>query len=273
MHQVEALVDLLERQRVGDHRVDLDLAVHVPVDDLRHVGAAARAAEGGALPDRPVTSWNGRVAISLPASATPMMIADAPAAVAAFQRLAHHVGVAGAVEGVVGAAVGQLDELRRRCRRGHALRVDEVGHAEACGPIPRLPGLMSTPMILSAPDQLRALDDVEADAAEAEHDDLGARLDLGGVDHRADAGGHAAADVADLVERRVLADLGHRDLGQHGEVREGRAAHVVEDRLALVARSGGAVGHHALALGGADRGAEVGLAGRGSDLHWRHSGV
>jgi CHASE1-domain containing sensor protein len=51
LHQVEALVDVVERQRVGDHRVDLDLAVHVPVDDLRHVGAAARAAEGGALPD------------------------------------------------------------------------------------------------------------------------------------------------------------------------------------------------------------------------------
>ena len=46
-----ALVDVGERHGVGDHRVDLDLAVHVPVDDLRHVGAAARAAEGGALPD------------------------------------------------------------------------------------------------------------------------------------------------------------------------------------------------------------------------------
>jgi FKBP-type peptidyl-prolyl cis-trans isomerase 2 len=34
-------------------------------------------------------------------------------------------------------------------------------------------------------------------------------FDLRGVDHRADAGGHAAADVADLVEGRVLADLRH----------------------------------------------------------------
>ena len=53
---------------------------------------------------RPVTSWNGRVAISWPAPATPMMIDYAPAAVAGFQRLAHHGDVAGAVEGVVGAA-------------------------------------------------------------------------------------------------------------------------------------------------------------------------
>jgi hypothetical protein len=56
-----------------DHRVDLNLAVHVPVDDLRHVGAAARA-ESGAIQLRPVTSWNGRVEIPWPAPATPMTI-------------------------------------------------------------------------------------------------------------------------------------------------------------------------------------------------------
>ena len=38
---------------MGDHRVDLDLALHVPVDDLRHVSAAARVAERGALPHPP----------------------------------------------------------------------------------------------------------------------------------------------------------------------------------------------------------------------------
>src|SRR5688572_1235777 len=53
MHQVETLVDFFQRQDVGDHRIDLDLAVHVPVDDLGHVGPPARAAEGRALPDAP----------------------------------------------------------------------------------------------------------------------------------------------------------------------------------------------------------------------------
>ncbi len=51
MHQVEPPVDFCQRHRVRNHWVDLDLALHVPVDDLRNVGAAARAAEGGALPD------------------------------------------------------------------------------------------------------------------------------------------------------------------------------------------------------------------------------
>jgi hypothetical protein len=108
--------------------------------------------------------------------------------------------------------------------------------------------------------ELQALDDVEADAAEAEHDALGAGLDLGGVEDRADAGRHAAADVADLVVGRVLADLGDRDLRQHGVVGEGGGAHVVEELLAAEGEARGAVRHHALALGGSDGRAQVGLA-------------
>jgi hypothetical protein len=54
MHQVEAGIDLVEAELVGDQVVDVDLALHVPVDDLRHIGAPARAAE------RPCPSRRGR---------------------------------------------------------------------------------------------------------------------------------------------------------------------------------------------------------------------
>src|SRR5258705_1201968 len=50
VHHVEAAVDLFKRQGVGDHRVDLNLLFHVPVDDLGDVAAAARAAKGSAFP-------------------------------------------------------------------------------------------------------------------------------------------------------------------------------------------------------------------------------
>ncbi len=46
VHQVKTLVDFLERQHMGDHRVNLDLAVHVPIHNFGHIGAAARAAKG-----------------------------------------------------------------------------------------------------------------------------------------------------------------------------------------------------------------------------------
>jgi hypothetical protein len=42
---------------------------------------------------RPVTSWNGRVEISLPEGRHPDDDALAPTAMAAFERLAHHVVV------------------------------------------------------------------------------------------------------------------------------------------------------------------------------------
>jgi len=60
--------------------------------------------------------------------------------------------------------------------------------------------------------QAQALNDVQPDAAQTENDGLGADFHLGGVDDGTDAGGHAAADIADLVEGRVLADLRHGDL-------------------------------------------------------------
>ena len=91
-------------------------------------------------------------------------------------------------------------------------------------------------MIMSAAAIRSALNDVKADAAEAEHDRGGAGLDLGGVDHRADPGSDAAANVADLLERRVAADLRHRDLRQHRVIGEGRGAHVVEHPMLAAAR-------------------------------------
>src|SRR3954451_22759097 len=53
VHELEALVDALERELVRDETVDVDLAVHVPVDDFRHIGATASATKGRPFPDTP----------------------------------------------------------------------------------------------------------------------------------------------------------------------------------------------------------------------------
>ncbi len=270
VHQVEGVVDLLERHDVGDQRIDVDLAVHVPVDDLGHVAPALGAAEGRALPDPPRDELERPRRDLLAGAGDADDDRLAPAAMAAFERLAHQLRVADALEGVVGAAVGQLDEMRDQVL-ATVLRVDEVRHAELAAELPRA-GLRSTPTIMLAPTMPRALHDVEADAAEAEHHDVGAGLDLGGVDHGADARRHAAADVADLVERRVWRILRQRDLGQHGVVREGRAAHVVMDLLAPDREAAGAVGHDALPCVPRIAVQRLVLRER-HDLHWRHSGV
>src|SRR6185436_19832384 len=144
--------------------------------------------------------------------------ADAPAAVTALERLAHQPDVADALEAVVGAAAGELDEVRDQIALDR-LGVDEVGHAELA-PDRLARGIDVDADDLVGADQARTLDHVEPDAAEPEHHHVRAGLDLGGPQHRTDAGGHAAADVADRRERGVVADLGERDLGEHGAIGE-----------------------------------------------------
>src|ERR1700744_663197 len=89
VHQLEPLVDVDEGELVGDQVVDIDLAVHVPVDDARHVGAAARAAKRGTFPDASGDELErpGRNLLARPGDADDD--ADPPAAMAAFERLPH----------------------------------------------------------------------------------------------------------------------------------------------------------------------------------------
>ena len=242
---------------VGDQIIDIDLAFHVPVDDLRHIGAPARAAKGRAFPFAARDQLEGARGDLGAGFGHADDDALAPALVRAFQRLAHHLGVAYALEAVVGAAVGQLHD-----GIDHVvdfLGIDEMRHAELARHFLALGVDVDADDLVRA-HHLRALDHVQAYAAQAEHHDIRAGFDLGREQHRAQPRGHAAAYVADLVERRVLADLGQRDLGHDRVVRECRCAHVVQYGLAIDAEAARAVGHHALALRGAHGLAQIGLA-------------
>jgi hypothetical protein len=115
-------------------------------------------------------------------------------------------------------------------------------------------------MIMSAPASRSPWMTLRPMPPEPEHDGLGAGLHLGGVEDGADAGGDAAADVADFVERRVLTNFCDCDLGQHREIRESGRAHVMVQFLTVEREARGAIGHETLALRRADRGAQIGLA-------------
>src|SRR5215208_7916506 len=180
-----------------NHGIDLDLALHVPVDDFWHVGAPSSAAKRGALPDPAGDELKG------PGRDLRASRRDAdddrltPAAMAGLQRLTHDGDVAGAVEGVIGAAnligarFGHVNQVRDEVL-AELFRIDEMGHAEALAP-----GLAIV-IDIDADDHVGAgkpkpLQHVKPDAAEAEYDRLGALLDFRGVDDRADACGDAAA--------------------------------------------------------------------------------
>src|SRR4051812_12318032 len=50
VHEIESFVDVLEPQRLRDHRVDGNPPVHIPVDDLGNIGPSPRPAERGSTP-------------------------------------------------------------------------------------------------------------------------------------------------------------------------------------------------------------------------------
>ena len=179
---------------------------------------------------------------------------------AAFQRLAHHRDIAGAIKGEIGATSREVRDGLHHLIGADLIRVDEMRHAEFARH-----GLFGGVDVyaddLIRPHHTRALDDIQPNAAQAEYRDIGAGPDLGGVDHGTNAGGDSAANVANLIKGRVFPHLRHGDFRQHSEIRKSAAPHIVKHGLAqccaFATEAAGAIGHHALALCAADGGAKI----------------
>lgn len=178
----------------------------------------------------------------------------------ALQGRAHQVDVAIAFEGGVHSAFGHFDD-HVLDRSVVILGVDEIGSAQ-------LPDNLEFARLDIDRNDSPGLghggadDRGQADAAQAEDRHAGALLHLCRVEHRTDAGDHAATEQADLFQRRIPGDFGLGNFRQHGVFGKGRSAHVVENGSALIGKTAGAVRHQALALGRTNFLAEVGLAGR-----------
>ena len=259
-HELEGVVDLLQRHGVRDHGVDLNFAVHIPVDDLGHISSAFCAAEGGSAPHASCDELEGSCRDFCACGRNADDDALAPSFVAAFQGLSHRRGVADAFKRVVCSAFRERDEVSYEVVAFVELfRIDEVRHAEL------LAERLSSWVRIDADDhrgtyESCALDDIEPDAAQSEDDDASTWLDLGGIDDGSDSCCNAATDVADLVEGRVLADFGEGDLRHDGVFGEGGSSHVVEELFAVEREAGGSVGHDAFSLSCSDGLAEVGFS-------------
>jgi hypothetical protein len=156
MHQVEALVDVLS---FSVWVIIGSISILPSMYQSTIFGTSVRPrAPPKAVPFqvRPVTSWNGRVEISCAGAGHADDDRLAPAAMRAFQRLAHHLGVAGAVEGVVraadlvGAALGHVDEMGTTMSPSISFGLTKWVMPKR-SPQAFLSLLMSTPMIMSAP--------------------------------------------------------------------------------------------------------------------------
>lgn len=185
-----------------------------------------------------------------------------PALVAGLERSAHDVDVTCAVECVVAAAVGHLDELLLDALGAELGGVDEVGGTELLGPL-----LLAVVYVdnndLASLVLDRSLDDGQTDTASAEDGNVGALLNTAlscGDDGGAVTGCDTAAEQTGAVHGSLLGDGDDRDVGDDGVLGESRGSHEVEEILALALEARGAVRHDTLALGCADLAAQVGLA-------------
>ena len=174
--------------------------------------------------------------------------------------------IAGCVKGVIHAAksvflgLGQFDNAIHDRLISQFRRVHKVGHAELARHFGFV-GIQIHTDDLVSPRHTQALDHVQTNATQTKDRRRRADLDPRRIDHRTNARGDAAADVADLIKWRVVTHLRQGDFRQHRMVGKGRAAHVVIDRRAIQHREPRrAIRHQTLTLGATDRGAEVGFA-------------
>src|SRR6516225_6709486 len=114
---------------MSDQIVDVDLARHVPIHDLRHIGTSPRAPEFGSLPHASGHELEWTRLDFLTGAGDSDDHRDSPTAMAAFEGLAHNVHIADALEAVIGAATRQLDQVGNQIAL-HLLRVDKVSDAK-----------------------------------------------------------------------------------------------------------------------------------------------
>ena len=257
LHEIEGIVDFRKRHCVRYQGIDLDFAVHVPIDDFGNIAPALCSSEGGASPDAPCDELEGSGSYFCACGRDPDDDALAPSFVAAFEGLAHRRRIADALEGVVCSAFGEGGEVGYEIVVfAELIRIDEVCHTELFAErfFLRI-GIDSDDHRCAY--EACALHDIESDASQAEDDDMRSWLDLGGIDDGTDTCRHAAPDVADFVEGRVLANFGEGYFGNDGVFGEGRSSHIMEQCFAVEREPRGSVGHDSFPLGCSDGLAEV----------------
>ena len=111
MHQIKAVIDLIKAEFMGDHRVYFDLAVHIPIDNFRHICPPGRAAKRRTAP-HPARDQLERPRADLGTRRRhPDDDAFAPALMGRLKGCAHHRHISRGVKGVICAPTGQFDKM------------------------------------------------------------------------------------------------------------------------------------------------------------------
>jgi hypothetical protein len=220
---VEAGIDVVETNRVGQQPVHRQAALTIERDVARdvaggHAGADIAALDGALLGDQPhrrklETLRGMRQARGDRRAAAPR---DRVGELERLRRSRHLEGVVDAAERHVASRLHRIDAARRdRVAGAELARQRELALVEIDGDDSRRAG------------RDRAQQRGEPDAAEADHGNAGAGADPRGVGDRADAGEHRAAEQGRLGERQLVVDPDQRAARADREFGEGGDAEVV----------------------------------------------
>lgn len=257
VHQVESFIDLGEVHVVGDELVDLECASEILFNEFWDAFDTLVPSKCGSLPGSSgdKLEWSG--ADFLAGTGNADDDTHAPSLVSGLQGLTHCQHISDALESVVQATIGQVHKvfLNRLC---DFLGVDEFSGTELLGDL-KLAWIDVNSDDSAGTSHLAAHDDSETDSSKTPNSASASWLDSSCVQGRSVSGGNAASKQADLVQRRLLVDLADGDLSHDCVLREGRAAHEMEQLFAVAAESRCSVGHHTATLSQADLLAQIGL--------------
>lgn len=207
MHVLESLVDLTKRAAVGDELVDLDLSLHVVVNDSRKLGAALDTAKGAALPDTASDKLERTGGDLLASGSNTDDDRLTPTLVAGLEGRAHDMDVSSGIEGEVKTTVSELNKFLLD-GSAHVLGVDEVSSTELPGP-----GLLLVVNVndidLASLAGSSTLNNGQTDAASTEDSDIVTLLDVGGDGGSTISGGDTTAQQTGSVHRSGLIDGNH----------------------------------------------------------------
>ena len=118
---------------MGDHRVNLNLAIHIPVYNFRDIRAPSCPAKGRAAPGTTGHQLKGAGADLFASPRHTDNNGFAPAFMGAFQCDTHHICIADTFKAVICPAAGQLNQMGGQIAR-YFRWIDKVGHAKAGSP-------------------------------------------------------------------------------------------------------------------------------------------
>ena len=111
--------------------VDIYFPFHIPINNLRHVAAPLSTAKRSTAPDSTGYQLKRPGGYFLTRCRNTNDDALSPTFVAAFQSVAHYIGITDALKGIIDAAVGHIND--RLNQIVNVVRFYKVCHAELLG--------------------------------------------------------------------------------------------------------------------------------------------